>query len=167
MGQRIDSRGSMIVELIVAVLILAVAVAVMLGGMLQSAGNKVRVQDKEMGTIFLNQLLQSLGNYVTADPSDVTKDRAPNCCWNFLPPGTTACGAPANCPAGSGWALDEAYPAAGACAAAGCHDVSAVFLPAELRAPPHNATLIYTVTINPLTGLRDVGADLKWTETLP
>jgi hypothetical protein len=136
-------------EVMVSVLLLSVAVSAVAGSMLTGNGQSANLQVKEQALLSVDQLLQSLGNYVSADTSDATKSFAPGGCWNLKDPTK-----PADCPAG--WALDETAS----------HDAT-FLLPSAVRSAPYLGKLGYTVAVDPTTGLRTVSAQMAWMGVQP
>jgi Tfp pilus assembly protein PilV len=138
--------GAVLVEIIISVLLTAVAVSAILGAMLSTSQQAARSQARERAALCLYQLVQELRNYVTADASPNPDAPGGGGADGWRLPGD-ACGC---------WALDETQP----------HDVSAR-LPAELA--QSGATMSYTVQVVPVNGLqsRQVTATLNWTPPSP
>lgn len=142
------SYGGTLVEMIISILILATAVTAMAIGLINGPAQFANLQHKERMALAANGLLQELKNYVTADAAPVLGapgdlDALGRGTWHL--PGD-------NCPDNSYrcWAL-----------APGTHDGSS-FLPADLKAAPYNAKLLYTVTM--VAGLPKVDATVTWEE---
>lgn len=134
--------GVALVELLVAMLLVALAVSAVAGSLLSVSRNRGRLERREQGLLHVNQLLQELKRFVSSDPSAQTADMAPEGCWNFRdPPPAGACL--------PGWALSD-----------GAHDAS-FLLPGAWRAE-FGARLTYTVS-RP-AGLPEVAARLNWGE---
>ena len=141
-GDILMRRGAALVEIVISLLLIGVAVSAIMSAMLSTSLQSSRSQDREQAALCLNQLLQELKNYVTADTS--SNPDAPNGAdaagWQL--PGD-AC----NC-----WALDETQT----------HDVTSR-LPAPLA--QDGAKMTYAVRVVTVNGLdtRQVTATLTWT----
>jgi len=140
----VNSRGATLVELLMAVIVLAIAVSMTAGLMLSGGGQAERPKRKEEVSLYIGALMDELKNYVAAPAAGSVEpgpdeEAAPGGNWRI--PGD-AC----NC-----WALKE-----------GAHDVTASerFLPKEFR-KTHNARLTYNVTLNP-DQTRRVDVTLDW-----
>lgn len=139
-----DRRGTALVEVVVATLLVAVAVSAMSGALLSSGGQSNRAQDEELASVQLETLLAELRNFVTSDPTPspdsvgAGPDIRGNYDWRLE---GDACGC---------WALDETR----------AHDVTSR-LPAEFRARHPEARLTYTVRLE-ADETRRVDAHLDW-----
>jgi hypothetical protein len=144
-------RGAALVEVVISMLLIMVAVAAIMGSMLASslqtgpsngqAGPSGVDQHQEQATLCLNQLLQELKNYVTADHTTYTQD-APNgaAAAGWTIPGDTC----SNC-----WALTP-----------GQHTIN-VAQAQSTSACANAASLSYTVTSNS-DGTSQVVANITW-----
>ena len=144
-------RGAALVEVVISLLLIGVAVSAIMGTMLSTSlqsGPAGRIQNQEQAALCLNQLLQELKNYVTADYTTSNPDApggAGAAGWTL--PEDTCSGLGSNC-----WAL-----------APGTHNLDVT------KAPPacaqNGATMTYAVQVVTVNGLdtRQVTATLTWT----
>ena len=134
--------GAALVEVIISVLLMAVAVSAIMSAMVSTSLQSGRSQDREQVALCLTQLLQELKDYVTADPAP-----SPDAPGGAGPDGWQLPGDACNC-----WALDETRN----------HDVTAR-LPAPLAQA--GARMSYAVKVVQANGLdtRQVTATLTWT----
>ena len=143
--KRKGERGAVLVEMLIAGLLLSIAVSAVIGALLGTAQASSKADQREEISLFTNQLLQELKNYVTADYTPVVG--APGVqsggkgTWR-LP------GDPCNC-----WALQV-----------GTHNASSL-LPSDWKTK-YRAKMIYTVSIVRLNNLdtRRVDVQVDWTE---
>lgn len=132
---RIGVRGSSLVEVMIATLLLSVAVSLITISVLNAMLIQTRVGKKEVVVNSIDRLLVELRNYVTEDTSPrAGAPGSPPGSWKL--PGDTC-----NC-----WALKT-----------GITHNGKFFLPAKFVGNPHNATLTYQVTLGP-NGTRRVNA---------
>lgn len=144
---RPSPRGSALVEVIIAVLLLAMAGAAVFGALVTASRQGATGPEREQASLQVEALLDELRNFTTADTSEIPS--APGDVHGSSRTWTIS-GDACNC-----WAL-----------AAGPHDVTAR-LPASLRVG-RQARLGYTVAEETVNGLlvRRVNARLDW-ETPP
>lgn len=141
---RVDAKGVVLVETLVATLLAAVITSGVFMAILSSRQALAKSDVRTQATASAKQLLDLLGNFVTADPSAATVAYAPYNCWNFRDPND----------AGGvclpGWALAD-----------GNHDAT-FLLPAELQGN-FSAAMSYVVTTR-ADGTKSVAVSLAWVE---
>jgi Tfp pilus assembly protein PilV len=133
--------GAALVEVVISVLLTGIAVSAITSAMLATSLQAGLGQDREQAALCLNQLLQELRSYVTADtaPSPDAPGGAGADGWQL--PGD-ACGC---------WALDETR----------AHDVTARLPPQLAEAGASMSYAVRVVNVNGL-GTREVTATLTW-----
>ncbi|MBI5883076.1 MAG: type II secretion system protein [Elusimicrobia bacterium] len=134
-----DSRGTTFVELMVATVLLASAASMVGSVFLSGSQQSARAQRREEGSVCLQQLMDELRNYVTADTGTVAA--APGGSWALPGDGCGSC-----------WALQP-----------GKHDVTAR-LPTAWAGVGMEAAMSYTVAGESRNGLtvRRVDARIDW-----
>ena len=138
-------RGAALMEVIISVLLIGIAVSTIMGSVLSTSLQSGHSRDREQAAVSLNQLLQELKNYVTADSTTPNNPDAPGtgpAGWTLPGDACDTC-----------WALDPAFNP---------HDVSSR-LPQSLT--QNGAKMTYTVNVVPVNGLNTslVTATLTWT----
>jgi Tfp pilus assembly protein PilW len=143
------ARGSTLVELVVAMLLVAVAVSSLMAAMLSLPRNQQASQEWERGSFCANSVLHDLRNYVKpagftdaipTAPTDMTNPASPKP-WHLPGDTCTSC-----------WALE-----------AGLHD-GTMAMPASCRTGTYAATLAYTVAVVVINGqeTRTASAVISW-----
>jgi Tfp pilus assembly protein PilV len=131
------------VEIIISLLLIGVAVSSVMSAMLSTSLQSGRSQDQEQSALCLNQLLQELRNYVTADIS-------PN------PDAPGGGGA-------SGWSLPEDTCGNNCWAlAAGKHTIDVAQAPTACANATAISYLVTPVTLNNKNTISQVTAQITW-----
>jgi hypothetical protein len=145
-------RGTAMAEMLVATLLVALAVSMVMGALLNAPTQGKRSEISEKAHSGADLLLETLANY-TRDPQaasdpEATPPGVP--AWHL--PGDACTALPADC-----WAL-AACPTG-----ADCHTATAM-LPGDFRAAPYNATMSYRVWTETSNGetIRNVSATVNW-----
>ena len=141
--------GAVLVEIIIAVLVTSIAVSAIMSALLSAAMQSGRSTESEQASLYLNELLEDLRNYVTADtspgadapglPTTGPQARPGEKSWR-LPGDACEC-----------WALNP-----------GGHDVTE-YLDPGFRAK-YGARMSYTVSVKRINGqdTRQVDARITW-----
>lgn len=135
-------RGAALVEIIISMLLIGVAVSAMMSAMLSTSLQSGRSEDREQNALCLNQLLQEVRNYVTADTS--SSPDAPN---GAGPKGWTLPGDTCN----NCWALAQ-----------GKHTIAVDQAPAACANATAISYVVTPVTVNNDT-INQVTAQITWT----
>lgn len=137
--------GYLLVEMAVAMLLVALVTAGIMGVLLNVKQQGKKVQMKEQFSMQVNMLVHELKAYVTDDLS-ITDGAPGSPPWHL--PGDPCPSLPSDC-----WALE-----------AGEHDATSL-LPASLKGAPHNGTMTYQVTVDNSRGvpMRKVDVNVSWT----
>ncbi|MBI3300195.1 MAG: hypothetical protein HYZ75_18665 [Elusimicrobia bacterium] len=141
-----SARGTTLVEVVIAILILSVVVAGFSSGLYAAIAGTKQGDARQQASLSARQLQEELKNYVTADPT--TAEGAPGSPpWHLPGDACTGCAGGSAC-----WALTEACT----------HDVSGR-LPEEYRTG-YLMTLRYRVDLVSSGGetLREVAIDVDW-----
>lgn len=135
-----NQKGGVLVEILIAILLLASATMAFMGALLSAPANIDNAERKVEVLKYGEAVLRELSNYVTEETAAVANAPGSPTPWHL--PGDD----------NSGWALD-----------AGTHDVTSR-LPAELQAAPFSATMSYEVSVTMVNGLplRQVDLNLQW-----